>query len=335
MRISSGIKWARVSKAHSMSAIRLLITGANGFVGRHLMAAARSIDGVTIVPTARHELIERDGIHFVGLDVEDPAATRAALRTHQPTHVLHLAGIATAAPGTAEAIGLWQTNVTATIDLASAILAEVPHCWLMFAGSGLVYGDTARTGAILDEAAVLAPTNAYAATKAAADLGLGAMVRGGLKTLRFRPFNHTGAGQSEDFAVPSFAAQIARIEAGMAEPVIRVGDLSAERDFLDVSDVVAAYLMAMPRCEAIGSGTILNLASGVPRRMQTILDSLLGLSRTPIRVEIDLARLRPGDIPRYVGCAKAAYRLLGWQPRRSFDATLADVLIDQRSKAVA
>jgi GDP-4-dehydro-6-deoxy-D-mannose reductase len=315
-----------------MSTIRLLVTGANGFVGRHVLAAAQGVPGIDVQATARIACSEADGTHFVGLDVENHAATRAVLRDYRPTHVLHLAGISSPVPGAGDARGIWQTNVTATIGLASAILTETPKTWLMFAGSGLVYGATARDVASLDEAALLAPSNAYAATKAAADLGLGAMAASGLNAIRFRPFNHTGAGQTEAFAVPSFAAQIARIEAGKAEPVIRVGDLSAERDFLDVSDVVDAYLGAIQRSEKLTSGTILNLASGVPRRMQAVLDGLLALSHTPIRVETDPARMRPGDIPRYVGDASAAKHVLGWSPQRPFAATLADVLADQRSR---
>jgi GDP-4-dehydro-6-deoxy-D-mannose reductase len=318
-----------------MSAIRLLITGANGFVGRHVLTAARSIEGMHVQPTARIASIETDGTSFAALDVENLDATRAVIRSYQPTHVLHLAGISTAVPGVGDACGIWHTNVTATIGLASAVQAEAPNCWLMFAGSGLVYGTTARTSSVLDETALMAPANAYAATKAAADLGLGAMATSGLKTIRFRPFNHTGAGQTEGFAVPAFAAQIARIEAGQAEPVMRVGDLSAERDFLDVADVVDAYLAAIQRSDKLTSGTVLNLASGVPRRMQAVLDGLLALSRKTIRIEIDPARMRPGDIPRYVGNAAAAHRVLGWSPRRTFEATLADVLADQRLRSLA
>lgn len=317
-----------------MSAIRLLITGANGFVGRHVIEAARRHARIEVSATAREATTDADGTHFAALDIEDREALHRTLRDARPTHVLHLAGISTAAPGTQGAHGaIWRTNTMATIDLAAAILAEAPRCWLMFAGSGLVYGATARDRPTLDESAPLAPANAYAATKAAADLGLGAMAAAdGLETIRFRPFNHTGAGQSEAFAIPAFAAQIARIEAGAAEPVIKVGDLSAERDFLDVGDVVDAYLAAILHSDRLRTGTILNLASGVARRMEAVLASLLAMSRTPIHVVTDTARLRPGDIPRYVGDAAAAVRLLDWSPSRPFEATLRAVLDDQRRK---
>ncbi len=316
-----------------MSAIRLLITGANGFVGRHMVKAARRIEHIDVRPTARTRVDDADGTCFVALDIEDLDATRSAIRVYRPTHILHLAGISSPVPGSSDARGIWHVNVTATIGLAHAVLSEAPDCWLMFASSGLVYGSTARSGKALDEAALLAPANAYAATKAAADLGLGAMVGGGLRTIRFRPFNHTGAGQSEDFVVPSFAAQIARIETGAAPPVIRVGDLSAERDFLDVGDVVDAYLAAIQRSDRLVSGAVLNIASGQPRRIESVLDQLLRLSRTQIRVETDPTRLRMGDIPHYVGDAGAAKAALGWSPQRAFETTLADVLADQRQRA--
>ena len=115
---------------------------------------------------------------------------------------------------------------------------KAPDCWLLNAGSGLVYGESAKPGLPLDESALLAPIDEYAVTKAAADLALGALARRGLKCIRFRPFNHTGAGQAGAFVIPAFAMQIAQIEAGLAEPVIHVGNLDAERDFLDVRDVV-------------------------------------------------------------------------------------------------
>ena len=109
-------------------------------------------------------------------------------------------------------------------------------------------------GVALDESAAAAPMNTYAATKAAADLALGAMVNEGLRVIRLRPFNHTGPGQSPDFVVPAFARQIARIETGLQPPVMRTGALAPRRDFLDVRDVYAAYIACLQRADTLASG---------------------------------------------------------------------------------
>jgi GDP-4-dehydro-6-deoxy-D-mannose reductase len=147
-----------------------------------------------------------------------------------------------------------------------------------------------------------------------------------------RPFNHIGSGQSESFVVPAFAGQIARIEAGLSAPVMRVGNLDAERDFLDVRDVAAAYALAVKNADSIAPGTILNIASGKPRKISAILDALLSHTAIEIRVELDPARMRPSDLSCVVGNAKRARTLLDWEPEQPFETTLLDVLNDQRRR---
>ena len=176
------------------------------------------------------------------------------------------------------------------------------------------------------KSAPLAPADTYAATKAAADLAIGALAVQGLHAVRFRPFNHTGPGQSEDFVVAAFAAQLARIEAGQQPPVVRVGRLDPARDFLDVRDVVAAYVACLARPERLPPGTILNLASGHCRPIRAVLEDLIALAGLRPRIEEDAARLRPTEIPAARGSAAAAASLLGWQPSIPWERTLRDVL---------
>jgi GDP-4-dehydro-6-deoxy-D-mannose reductase len=163
-------------------------------------------------------------------------------------------------------------------------------------------------------------------SKAAADLALGALAEEGLRCLRFRPFNHTGPNQSEDFVLPNFAMQIARIKSGKQPALMRVGNLEAERDFLDVRDVAAAYVLAIVKSDKIESGTVLNIASGIPRRIRDVLDEMIRMSGTSVAVESDRGRVRPNDVKRFVGDASRAHRLLGWAPKFSFDQTLGEIL---------
>jgi GDP-4-dehydro-6-deoxy-D-mannose reductase len=312
--------------------MRILITGAGGFVGPHLVAelVARLGTGAAIVPTSLHGGLVAGVGEMTALDVTDNDAVDQAVREIGPTHVIHLAGVSSLADASAEAKAAWDINTRGTLAVADAILRGSPQCQLVFAGSGLVYGASAKSGRPLDEAALLAPTSDYAVTKAAADLALGALAARGLKSVRLRLFNHTGPGQSEAFVMPAFAAQIARIEAGRQPAVMRVGNLDAVRDFLDVRDVATAYALAVQRAECLPGGVILNIASGVPRTIRSVLEGLLALSLIPIACETDPARLRPTETPHYVGDATRARRLLGWEPRYAFTETLANLLAHWR-----
>ena len=308
--------------------MRILITGAGGFVGPHLTRylTARLGRDVEILPTSRDGGFVPGIGDTVALDVTNDRTVESVIRNVRPTHVIHLAGISSLPGADADSKGAWHVNTLGTLAIAEAVLRWVPECWLIFAGSGLVYGATAKFGQSLDEDAILAPTSNYAATKAAADLALGALATRGLKLVRLRLFNHTGPGQAEDFVVSGFAAQIARIEAGHQPPTIRVGSLDPIRDFLDVRDAVAAYTLSVQRAPYLPPGVILNIASGQPRTIRSVLDGLLALSRVPIACEIDPQRLRASETPIYVGNARQAQRLLGWRPRYTFSETLATVL---------
>lgn len=315
---------------------RVMITGAGGFVGTHLVATLLSmVEGVEIIPTSRRGGYSPVIGRIEPLDVTDRTGVSEAVARIGPTHLIHLAGMAALPAAAADPDAAWKVHLGGTLNVARAVMESVPECQLIHVGSGQVYGASANSGLPMDETTLLTPTDTYTVSKAAADLALGAMAKSGLRCLRFRPFNHIGPGQSEDFAVASFAAQIARIRAGRANAVIRVGNLEARRDFLDVRDVAGAYTLAVMRGEAIPPGTILNLASGAAWRVRDLLDMLLTIAETPIAVEIDELRLRLNDIPVFVGNASIAHGLLGWQPRFSLEQTLCDTLeaAEQRVKS--
>jgi GDP-4-dehydro-6-deoxy-D-mannose reductase len=317
-----------------MSRLKIIITGATGFVGLHLLELLerRPLPDADIIPISKDPYTSAGGRHFETIDLIENHGMRDLIKRVGPTHVVHLAGVPLVTRAAAEPEMVWRVNVLATLEVARAILSFAPRCSLIFAGSAEVYGLHSSVESAITESTLLAPANEYAATKAAADLALGAMVSNGLKAIRFRPFNHTGPGQSEEFVIPAFAAQIARIEAGRQEPVIRVGNLEVERDFLDVRDVADAYIRAIDRSDQIVDGAIINLASGRSWRIRDALNYLLSLSQRDIRVEIDPARQRANDSRNSIASPALALNLLDWKPQRSLEATMLDVLNDWRRK---
>lgn len=308
--------------------MRVLITGAGGFVGPHLVTSLRATapDQIDVVPTSLSPRRDKVLGNVPALDVTDKTAVRDAIAHWRPSHVVHLAGIAAPPIANQDPQASWRVHVHGTLNVAHAIQEIVPDCVFVFVGSGLIYGSSANSAQPLNEQALLAPMDDYAVTKAAADLALGALAKRGLRCIRLRPFNHTGAGQSETFVVPAFARQLARIAAGLEEPIIRVGNLDVWRDFLDVRDLVAGYALSVYHAGDLPSGLILNLASGTAYRLGDILNQLIELSGLKVTVVQDPARLRTIEIPRLVGDAGLARRLLGWVPKYNIEETLAAVL---------
>jgi GDP-4-dehydro-6-deoxy-D-mannose reductase len=299
-----------------------LVTGAGGFVGRHLL------------PALAQHLPGAEAVH-AHADLADPASVEQEVRQVRPDACVHLAAISAVGAAREDPDRAWRVNLGGTLALARAILAHAPGCLLLFVSSADCYGESFRTGERLGEGAPLAPLNPYAATKAAADLALGAMVPEGLRVVRARPFNHTGPGQMPAFAVPAFARQAARIAAGLQPPVVQVGNLEPRRDFLDVRDVCAAYALCLVRGDALPPGTILNLASGEARRIGDVLGDVLREAGVEARVEASAARLRPADLPVARGDAGLAGRLLGWAPGTPWAETLRSVVADWRERVAA
>ena len=269
------------------------------------------------------------------LDVADADAVEALIAKRPPDACVHLAAVS-AIPAARRDPGLaWRVNLHGTLHIAEALRRHAPDAVLIYPSSADAYGRSFRSGRPLDESAALAPLNIYGATKAAAELALGAMAADGLRTIILRPFNHTGPGQSADFVVPAFARQIARIEAGLQAPVLNVGALEPMRDFLDVRDVSEAYVASISHADAIESGTILNIASGIPRRIGDILDDLTARASVRTSIETGTALLRSTEIPTAAGDASAAREALGWVPAIPWATTLQDVLDDWRARVRA
>lgn len=308
--------------------IRVLITGAAGFAAHHVVPALRAQGMCELVGAAYSGEAAPGFDDTARLDVTETDSVARLIARIQPTHVLHLAGIAAPQTANQDPNLAWRVNTLGALALGRAILAAAPETILLHVGSGAAYGLSGHHRARLDEEAPFAPGDEYGASKAAADLGLGALARRGLKVVRLRPFNHTGPGQSVDYAIPAFAMQIAAIERGQRPPILTVGNLDAERDFCDVRDVAAAYARAalMAWQDGIPSGRAYNLCSGRGVSMRAALDLLLSMSSARIEVRQDDARLRPADIARLVGDPSRAQAELGWWAKIAFEDTLRTVL---------
>ncbi|HUZ13236.1 MAG TPA: GDP-mannose 4,6-dehydratase [Caulobacteraceae bacterium] len=306
----------------------ILVTGADGFVGRHLCPRlAQRHPAVAIVAlrrqgpgaaTPRRRAFEAD--------IGDAGAVREAVRGARPDLVIHLAAQASAGEAADAQAATWRTNVEGTRNLAAAVAELGRPCDFIFASSGEVYGLSLNEGPAR-ETTPLAPLGVYARSKAEAEAALaGALAGSQARAIVCRAFNHTGPGQDERFVVPRLAAQVARIEKGLQRPVVRAGDLSVRRDFLDVRDVVEAYLDladAAPRLPALST---FNIASGRAVELIEVVQLLQKWSRRPFELEIDRALLRPADVQSAVGDAGALRAATGWRPRRRFAATVRATL---------
>lgn len=296
-------------------------------MGGHLMAVLEAA-----YPDAELVSIGRDPYR---IDLCDHAAIDLLVKRLRPDGCIHLAAVSAIGEARKEPHRAWAVNLHATLALAASLLHHAPMCRLVFASTSDLYGASFRSGLPLDEDALPAPLNTYSATKAAADIALGAMAAEGLLVTRVRPFNHTGPGQQPEFAVPSFARQVMRIATGRQAPTLEVGDLTPLRDFLDVRDVCAAYAACLRPDVELAGGTILNVASGQPRRIGDVLRDLLAEAGVAAEIAPKTALMRSTDIPFAVGNADRARQLLGWRPRVEWQVTIRDVIADWRERVAA
>ncbi|QQR42669.1 GDP-mannose 4,6-dehydratase [Myxococcus xanthus] len=300
--------------------MRILVTGADGFVGRHLCALLRAAgDDVVEAHGPRGEGINSNALHF---DVANEASVKAAVAEVKPEGIIHLAGFSSVAKSHHNPSRVFAVNTMGVVHLLTAVRESVPKARVVLVGSGEVYGPVPEgTRATEDTPAV--PLSPYAASKSAAELAAVQFHRSyGLEVVMARPFNHLGAGQDPTFVVPSFAAQIRAIGLGTVDPVLRTGNLDAVRDFSHVRDVVEAYRLLLDKGEP---GQAYNIGSGEGRTIRSLLEEMLSLAGVSARIELDPARLRPSDIPSLVG-APDKLKALGWVPKLTVADALRDVL---------
>ena len=291
-----------------MPGMRVLITGAAGFAGRHLSELAVS-EGAEVVAPTREEL-----------DLRDAEATRAAFEAAGPDRVFHLAADASVAESWQSPAATIRNNVDSTLSVLEALRETGTP--VLIAGSGEVYGPPERLP--VDESHPLRPQNPYAVSKAAADLLAGFYADAhGVPVLRTRSFNHAGPGQADIYVVAAFARQIAAAEAEGAERAeIVTGDLSPRRDFTDVRDVVRAYWLLLERAEP----GAYNVCRGESVDVASILAALGREARLEVAQRTDPARLRKHEVMDITGSHDKLTAATGWQPEIPLERTLRDAL---------
>ena len=300
----------------------VLITGARGFAGGHLVAhLAGSVD---IVGWSRSgPRADLAGLaEWQVVDLLDRTGVQRAIANLRPSAIFHLAGAPQVAESWHDRTKPLAGNVLATAHLLDAVRRAELGCRVLVTGSAAVYAPSDRP---ISENDAVAPGSPYALSKLAQEqLAVSAFADDGLDVVVARAFNHTGPHQPPSFVAPSMARQIALIEHGLAEPVLRVGNLDSRRDFTDVRDVVRAYAAIMALGE---TGEIYNVGSGTGRSIQSLLDALRSRCRVDVRAETDPVRLRPAETSALVADTARLRRQTGWQPEISFDSML-DHLLD-------
>jgi GDP-4-dehydro-6-deoxy-D-mannose reductase len=306
---------------------KILVTGADGFVGAHLLRELARDGNQVEIRTLRYHG-PSDGCAFHA-DITDEAAVERVIEAYVPDVVYHLAGYASVAQSIGGAEQSWRVNFGGTFNIAAVLARHAPRATMLHVSTSEVYGLSFNDGVVTEDTP-LRPANAYARAKAAAEAMLGDIYSPDGKLIVVRPFNHTGSGQDERFVVPSFAAQILRSKAeGTGEMV--VGNLDAAREFLDVRDVVRAYRLLVATAASLPRRSCFNVASAQPQRIGDILARLQALAGWQPKVTVDPARLRPSDIAVASGSAQRLYDATGWTPEIALDETLSDVLSGFRS----
>jgi GDP-4-dehydro-6-deoxy-D-mannose reductase len=305
---------------------KILITGATGFVGKHLVNSLLSQQELEVIGTYRSEPGQMpEGVQLEKVNLLDQDAVDNLISTHKPDAVYHLAGLPSAAESFKTPADSITNNIIGELLVLEALRKhELIETKVLVVSTAEVYGFITSDDLPIDEATALRPVNPYAVSKIAQDyLGLQYRLSYRMNIVRVRPFNHIGPGQKDTFVLSSFGRQIAEIEKGKSDPVLHVGNLEAKRDFTDVRDMVKAYQLALEKGE---KGDVYNIGSGVSRKIEDLLTTMLSFSTVKIDVKADPERFRPIDVPEIVCDSTKFTNLTGWKPEIGIEQTLQDIL---------
>lgn len=305
-----------------------MVTGAGGFVGGYLLDALRAAEYEIYAYAGPH-----DGGKLPRIDLTDRKSVERAVEAAYPDVIFHLAAQTFVPTSLGAPLETYVTNTLGTAHLAHSVRRyaaagnAMPR--IVFASSSEVYGQRSYAENPLSESLAPRPANPYSASKAAAEaILLGEAQSFGLDVVIARAFNHIGPGQSDRFVVSNFAEQLARIARGEGRELL-VGNLEAKRDYSDVRDVVAAYVALAQRGQ---SGEIYNVCSGVARSVREVLRELILVAHVPVEVREDPARMRPSDVPLFVGENAKLRAATGWEPQIPFARSIREVFLDAVNK---
>ena len=309
-----------------------MITGGAGFVGRHLTTAILSRwPGAEVVWFSRDEGVSDSkeawpiAVKSHVADLCNAASVDEAMREIRPAIVLHLAAQSSVAQAGRAAHETWRTNFLGSFHLAESVASHAPEASLIFASTANVYGLSFNNGNA-NEDTLPQPRDVYSRSKLAAEAMLSDVLSQQTRLIILRPTNHTGPGHDERFALPSFAAQIARIELGLAPPVLNIGNLDVERDFLDIGDAIKAYISILDNLSQLPMRATYNVGSGQPINMKNLVDKMVKLARVPVEVRVDPSRFRSDEVPsQSVGFDKL-HAATSWKPTQSMDHTIVQLI---------
>lgn len=309
--------------------MRAFITGVGGFAGSHLtdllLREGIEVHGSTILDGPEPNLEHcSDHVALYKCNLAEMDDVAAALDAAKPDWIFHLAALSFvpfAEKGPQEAI---LSNVLGSVNLLEGIKRCCPKAQALMISSSAIYGHVAVGDLPIKETGRARPDSIYGITKTTQEMLTQLYFnKQDIQAVNLRPFNHVGPRQSEDFAAPTFAKQIALIEKGKQEPVIHVGDLSAERDFTDVRDIAQAYYLAAQHCKP---GETYNICTGEVISMRALLDMLISMAQVEVRVGIDPARMRPSDLPILTGDVAKFKEATGWEPAIPLEQSLTDLM---------
>lgn len=308
--------------------MRALITGINGFVGKHLAAflinQGHQVWGTTrVVPHFK----DNNNIHIIQSALDDAEKMKSILNQVLPDQIYHLAGQSNVRYSWENKSETFDANVIKTINLFEAILqSDVRnHTRVLTIGSSEEYGLIEDLLSPISENTLLNPISPYGISKATVSmLSKHYNNQHSIKTIHVRPFNHIGPGQGLGFVTSDFAKQISEIEKGIKSPIIMVGNLDAKRDFTDVRDIVNAYYLLLEQGDF---GKVYNVCSGVPVSIQKILEKLISISFcSNIQIQKDETKIRPSDFPLYYGDPQLIRKKTNWVPSISLEDSLSNII---------
>ena len=305
--------------------MKVLVTGANGFVGSYLVSELMERGHVVVAGVRNERGNIPVGVETCSFQLGQIDEMKEALRQTEPDVIFHLAGQSNVPLAWNDPADTIQVNAVSTVELIMAAYETVPEARIFTIGSSEEYGIAAKEHELLHEGVECKPQNPYASSKfIAGQVGMQLAQKYGMNLIHLRPFNHFGPRQRKGFVISDFSSQIAAIEAGQMEPIISVGNIEAWRDFTDVRDIVRAYALLIEK-EGLANG-IYNVSSGTARKVGVILQRLIELSSASIEIVVDPAKYRPNEVERFAGSNEKLRKEVDWTPKYEMNTSLLHTL---------